>query len=272
MIKYTLSLLIILATALGVVGQVPVDSVQAESTKYTTFDPVVTRISRTLYSVGMIANAGNSELAPYYISSNNGGNITQQYSALLNASLVHSSDPDKRFAWAAGAEVWGGYASNAGYQRYKGDGQFETQKQHPARVWIQQAYVAAKYRSIFAIAGQAYKSSPIINGQLSSGDLVWSNNARPPVGLRAGFINFQNIPFTKGWVQIQGELATSVSWTTNGSRTTTTIIIISSPRTSGCTTRACTCAPTLTNPWCSPLAPNRPASLAAQLTITRTAK
>ena len=194
-----------LATALCVVGQVPVDSVQTEGTKYTTFDPVETRISRTFYSVGMIANAGNSELAPYYISSNNGGNITQQYSALLNVSLVHGSDPSKRFAWGAGLEVWGGYASSAGYQRYKGDGQFEVQNQHPARVWIQQAYLIAKYRSIFAVAGQTYKSSPIVNGRLSSGDLVWSNNARPPVGLRAGFIDFQDIPFTKGWVQIKGE-------------------------------------------------------------------
>ena len=194
-----------LTAALGVVGQVPMDSVQSDSTKYTTWDPVETRIFETFYSVGMIANAGNSELAPYYISSNNGGNITQQYSALLNASLVHSTDPDKRFAWGAGIEVWGGYASSAGYQRYKGDGQFEVQKQHPARAWIQQAYLAAKYRSLFAVAGQTYKSSPIVNGKLSSGDLVWSNNARPPVGLCAGFFNFQNIPFTRGWVQINGE-------------------------------------------------------------------
>ena len=205
MIRCTLSLLIMLTAALGVVGQESVDSVQAGSTKYTTCDPVATRISRTLYSVGMIANAGNSELAPYYISSNNGGNITQQYSALLNASLVHSTDPDKRFAWGAGIEVWGGYASSAGYQRYKGDGQFEVQKQHPARVWIQEAYLYARYRSIFAVAGQARKASPIVDGSLSSGDLVWSNNARPPVGLRAGFNNFQNIPFTNGWVQIKGE-------------------------------------------------------------------
>ena len=104
MIRCTLSLLIMLTAALGVVGQVPVDSVQAKSTKYSTSDPVETRIFETFYSVGMIANAGNSELAPYYISSNNGGNITQQYSALLNASLVHSTDPDKRFAWGAGIE------------------------------------------------------------------------------------------------------------------------------------------------------------------------
>ena len=158
------------------------------------------------YKLGFFANAGNSELAPYYISSNCGGTITQQYSALVYAAAkLWNGSPHKRFSWGAGLEVWGGYASSAGYQRYAGNGQFEVQKQHPARVWIQEAYFAANYRSIFAVAGQARKASPIVNGKLSSGDLVWSNNARPPAGLRAGFIDFQNIPFTKGWVQIQGE-------------------------------------------------------------------
>ena len=212
--KYTLSLLIMLATALGVVGQVPVDSVQSDSTKYSTSDPVVTRCQHctaqvvrwTDYKVGMIANAGNSELAPYYISSNNGGTTTQQYSALVYAAAkLGEGSLYRRFSWSAGLEVWGGYASSAGYQRHAGNGQFEAQKQHPARVWIQEAYLFAKYRSIFAVAGQSYESSPIVNRHLSSGDLVWSNNTRPPVGLRTGFFNFQNIPFTKGWVQIKGE-------------------------------------------------------------------
>ncbi len=195
-----------LTAALCVVGQAPVDSLQSDSTNYPTFDPAVTRISRTHFSVGMIANAGNSELAPYYIGSNCGGTTTQQYSALVYATAkLWNGSLHKRFSWGAGLEVWGGYASDAGYQRYAGNGQFEVQKQHPARVWIQEAYLAANYRSIFAVAGQARKASPIVDGSLSSGDLVWSNNARPPVGLRAGFIDFQNIPFTKGWVQIQGE-------------------------------------------------------------------
>ena len=157
------------------------------------------------YSVGIVANAGNSELAPYYISSNHGGALTQQYSVLAHAGIRHNMKRNERFSWGAGLEAWGGYASSAGYQRYVGNGQFEVQQQHPARAWIQQAYVEAKYRSIFAVAGQARKASPIVDGSLSSGDLVWSNNARPPVGLRAGFIDFQDIPFTRGWVQINGE-------------------------------------------------------------------
>ena len=109
-----------LTAALGVVGQDPVDSVQAEETKYTTCDPVVIRMSRTNFSVGVVANAGNSELAPYYIGSNNGGVLTQQYSALAHASLEQNIDMQKRFSWGAGIEAWGGYASSAGYQRYVG--------------------------------------------------------------------------------------------------------------------------------------------------------
>ena len=205
MMRNALLSIITIATALGAASQVPVDSVQAVDTRYSTCDPVVIRISRTNFSVGVVANAGNSELAPYYIGSNYGGVLTQQYSVLAHASLEHNIDMQKRFSWGAGIEAWGGYASSAGYQRYVGNGQFEVQQQHPARIWLQEAYVAAKYRSIFAVAGQARKSSPIVEEWLSSGDLVWSNNARPPVGVRAGFIDFQDIPFTKGWLQIKGE-------------------------------------------------------------------
>ena len=157
------------------------------------------------YSVGLIMNAGNSELAPYYIGSNTGGTVTQQYSALATARIWRQIERDKRFSWGAGIEAWGGYASSAGYERYRGDGQFEVHKQHPARLWLQQAYIEGKYRSIYAVAGQRQKQSPIVDGKLSSGDLVWSGNARPPVGLRAGFIDFQDIPFTKGWLQLNGE-------------------------------------------------------------------
>ena len=212
MVKNTiLSLLLALCCASVALALEPTDTTLASLDQSTDtvhmnsgFCPV--RIFEPVYTVGIVANAGNSELAPYYISSNCGGTTTQQYSALVYAAAkLWNSFLHKRFSWGAGLEAWGGYASSAGYQRYAGNGQFEVQKQHPARVWIQEAYLTANYRSIFAVAGQARKASPIVDGSLSSGDLVWSNNARPPVGLRAGFIDFQNIPFTKGWVQIQGE-------------------------------------------------------------------
>ena len=205
-----LSFLLSLSCATTMMALEVTDTVQnkldiSTDTVYLTEHYCPVHFYENVYSFGILANAGNSELAPYYISSNCGGVNTQQYSVLAYAALWHNIDTRKRFSWGACLEAWGGYASSAGYERYVGDGRFEVQRQHPSRVWLQQAYVSAKYHSLFAVAGQANKTSPIVNGSLSSGDLVWSNNSRPPVGLRAGFIDFQNIPFTKGWVQIQGE-------------------------------------------------------------------
>ena len=162
-------------------------------------------VSYDSYEFGTLLNTSDKELAPYYISSNQGGYITQKNSALAYASVHHALNTSSRLSWGAGLTLIGGYTSSAGYEHYVGNGQFEIQQQHPARIWLQEAYVKGKYRSIFAVVGQDYKPSPIVNGTLSSGDLVWSNNARPPVGVRAGFIDFQDIPFTKGQLQITGE-------------------------------------------------------------------
>ena len=203
-------LVLTLFSALTAFGQTSTDEVTAPVSSdtlchFSCSDAFYSVDHYCFYTIGAVMNAGNSELAPYYLSSNNGGAITQQYSALIYADIAKYWDKSKRFSWTTGLNAAGGYASSAGYERYAGNGQFEVQQQHPARVWLQQAYVGAKYRSIFAVVGQKYKSSPIVNEALSSGDLVWSNNARPPVGFRAGFIDFQDIPFTRGWVQLKGE-------------------------------------------------------------------
>ena len=50
------------------------------------------------------------------------------------------------------------------------------------------------------------RGSALLNDILTSGDVVESGNARPVPQLRAGFVDFQNVPLTDGWLQIQGEL------------------------------------------------------------------
>ena len=208
MIKRIISLFIlalICRCAFSVWGQEPVRIIDSPSADFIEDSLHKAVDELCFYFTGIQLNAGNSDLAPYYMSSNNYGNVTQQYSALATAGLYRLINSSNRLSWGAGIEAWGGYASSAGYERYAGNGQFKVQQQHPARVWLNQAYVEGKYRSIFAVAGQAHKSSPIVNGTLSSGDLVWSSNARPPVGLRAGFIDYQDIPYTKGWLQLKGE-------------------------------------------------------------------
>jgi len=159
------------------------------------------------YEASLTFNTGSEQLAPYYIASNCGGTVTQQHSALLRAALWHTMDTTVRLSWGAGVELWSGYASSADYERYNmTTGTFEANSQHPARAWVQQAYVEGKYRSVMVMLGGKRFTSHLVNDELSSGDLIMSGNARPPVGVRAGFVNFQNIPFTRGWLQIAGEV------------------------------------------------------------------
>lgn len=158
------------------------------------------------YSAGITVNTGSSDFAPYYIASNRQGTVTQRHSALLTASLQHAMDTTKCLSWGAGIEVWGGYSSSVNYQRYSLDNdEMATNPQHPARLWLQQVWVEGKYRSVFVTVGQKDINPEFVNRRLSSGDLVMSGNARAPFGARAGFINFQNVPFTRGWLQIRGE-------------------------------------------------------------------
>ena len=50
---------------------------------------------------------------------------------------------------------------------------------------------------IFISAGCRELTDEVVNFELSSGGLVWSGNARPIPQVRAGFIDFVDIPFTK---------------------------------------------------------------------------
>lgn len=158
------------------------------------------------YSVGLTLNAGGKDFAPYYIASNRRGTVTQQHSVLVSASLKHDMDTTRRLSWGAGAEVWGGWSSSVDYDRYDLESQAWTSNpQHPSRLWLQQVWVEGKYRGVFITVGQKDIDPGLVNRNLSSGDLVMSGNARAPFGARAGFVNYQNVPFTKGWLQVKGE-------------------------------------------------------------------
>ena len=158
------------------------------------------------YSVGITVNTGGSELAPYYISSNRRGTVTQQHSVLMNACVKREMDTTRRLSWGAGVEVWGGWSSSVDYQRYDSEsGAWTANPQHPARVWLQQMWIEGKYRSVFLTIGQKDIEPGVVNRELSSGDLVMSGNARAAIGARAGFVDYQNVPFTRGWLQIKGE-------------------------------------------------------------------
>lgn len=152
-------------------------------------------------------NAGNGNFAPYYISSLNHGKITQPNGLLADVYLGHEIDTTKRFSWSAAFELCAGAASSTEYLRWNADGLTTLHPMRPAHIRIQQFYAQIKYHGVFLTAGMKEHQSALLDNSLTSGDLVESGNARPIPEIRMGFINFQNIPFTQGWAQIQGEIA-----------------------------------------------------------------
>lgn len=159
------------------------------------------------YHVSFIGNASsNGSFAPYYISSNDHGIITQSKSAYLRAAAFNLMDTTKRFSYGFGVDMLGGGASKTGYQIYDTNiNALRTREVGPANFWLQQLYGEVKYRGVFLTLGLKEHESALYNSKLGVGDFIESGNSRPVPEARIGFIDFQNVPFTNGWVQIQGE-------------------------------------------------------------------
>lgn len=159
------------------------------------------------YSAGIEANGGPNEFAPYYISALRYGKVTSGRGANLDLKIWHDIDLSKRFSYAFGVEGVGRVGNKIDYQRYNAtDETWYTHSTPISNVWLHQLFGTVKFRGVFLTAGLKEQGSALLNQRLSSGDLVESGNTRPIPGARVGFIDFQNIPFTKGWLQIQGEI------------------------------------------------------------------
>nr|MDE6854752.1 capsule assembly Wzi family protein [Muribaculaceae bacterium] len=155
------------------------------------------------YEVSLTANASTGAHAPYMIGSWNYGRITGASGIWNDGRIEKRTDLRKRFSWGAGAEYMAGYGSAAEYDRY--DAASLTMGRHGVRqapIRLQQLYGEVKYRGVYLLAGMKERHSLIVDGNLSSGDLTRSNNSRPIPGVAAGFVDFQDIPLTDGWVQI----------------------------------------------------------------------
>ncbi len=159
------------------------------------------------YSATVLVDASTGTFAPYMLGSWNSGRLTEGKGVWLDGYLHRDMDMERRFSWEYGVEFMLGHGSAARYGYYEpATSAMERHKARQSSARLIQLYGAIKYRSVFLLAGMKEQQSLIVDGRLSSGDLVRSNNARPIPGAAAGFIRFVDIPFTNGWVQINGEI------------------------------------------------------------------
>ena len=103
----------------------------------------------------------------------------------------------------------GGWSSATSYGIFdpSATSQWGTRDARPAAIWLQEAWAGFKFRGVYIEGGMRQSGSPLLDDELSSGDMVHSANARPIPQIMAGFIDFQDIPFTNKWAQIKGVIS-----------------------------------------------------------------
>ena len=159
------------------------------------------------YRLSLSAQGSSAQTAPYMLGSWNRGRYTEGNGIWQEGGIFKKFYLQNRFSWEAGAEYILGQTSDFHFDRYNGDtDSWARNSVHRGRARVQQLYASVKYRSVFLTAGMKDYNSKIVDSQLSSGDLVRSNNASNIPGISAGFLHFVDIPFTNGWVQIDGEI------------------------------------------------------------------
>ncbi len=162
-------------------------------------------MAQTTWKAEATANAGSGRFAPYYISTNTHGAVNTADGAYARASIISGLDLGERFSWGFGADFIAGGGKGTTYERYDSEaGQWRPNRISAPNAWVQQLYAEAKYRGVFITAGMKEHGSALLCQSLSSGDITYSGNTRPMPGIRIGFVDFQDVPFTRGWLQIEG--------------------------------------------------------------------
>lgn len=155
----------------------------------------------------MTFGSASGRFTPHYIAALEHGKYSQSAVAQMGFMMAMKIDRRKRFSWGAGFEALRQWGNDIPYERYEAPtGMWMKHDVAPDKGWMHQLYGELKYRGVFLLVGKKEHGSALLNNRLSSGDLIESGNARPIPEIRSGFIDFQNIPFTQGWIQIQGEI------------------------------------------------------------------
>lgn len=167
--------------------------------------------------VEFTGGGATGDWAPYLMGSNSGGRHAMAGTAVAAGLAWKDWDRSKRFSWTAGFEGAVGYQASADYALYNNEtAEWTSRTWHPSVGTIRQLWAGVKFRGVMLWAGMRDHVSPIVDDALSSGDMTLSNNARAIPQIEAGFIDYQKIPFTNGWVEINGSISYG-KFTDNGS-------------------------------------------------------
>ncbi len=142
------------------------------------------------YSVEAMSSVSSGEHTPFWLANNRFGlSSVKKNNGYLRAGMFKEADKNgKRFAWGAGVDLAVAYNFTSTFI-------------------VQQLYADLRYRCLGLTVGSKEFTSGFTNPRLSSGNLLFSPNARPIPQARIEIPQYTTVPLTKGWLSVKGYFA-----------------------------------------------------------------
>ena len=143
------------------------------------------------YSAEVSASFSTGAHTPFWLVNNRFGlSSIEKNSGYVRAGLFHDAErrKDKRFSWGAGVDLAAAWNFNSPFI-------------------VQQLYADLRYRCLELSVGSKERSGGFENPRLSSGNLLFSTNARPIPQARLAIPDYEPLKFTNSWVSVKGYVA-----------------------------------------------------------------
>lgn len=126
---------------------------------------------------------------PFWLVNNRFGlSSIEKSNGYIRAGIFKDFEYDSRFSWDFGVDLAGAYNFTSSFI-------------------VQQLYGGVRYRSLSLTAGAQEWTNGIVSEELSSGDMLFSQNARPIPQVRLAMDNYQPVPYTNKWLSIKGYIS-----------------------------------------------------------------
>lgn len=147
------------------------------------------RVDSLRVNAEVVASVSTGGQSPFWLVNNSHGlgSLTPD-NAYLRASVFKDEVRSNRFSWGAGIELVGGIRQQSPFA-------------------IHQLYGELRYRSLDLMIGQKEINGEVSNPRLSTGNLLYSGNARPIPQVRAGIFDYTDVWGCNGWLGIKGYIA-----------------------------------------------------------------
>jgi hypothetical protein len=147
----------------------------------------------TDYRVEIFGSAASKDLTPFHIVSNRYGRVPLRAgNGFVQAGVFHRYQSK-------------GLHSEAGVD-------LVTVTPRDRKAYVEQVYVAVGYKWLHLTVGSKEHTVSLWDGELSSGDLVHSSNARPIPEVNVSIPRFTTLPRSKGLLHIKGNFAVGRSF------------------------------------------------------------